>query len=109
MVSAHRDIPVNRDEFYPGFMSNKENAFYKELKARETVQNGGRKVIFLLIVHVILFSVLHLLLFIIRKNTIINAVLKLTNAKIHSFYSIYAGECRFTSVDTQPFASKGIL
>ena len=31
---------------------------------------------------------IHLLLFITRKYTIINASLKLTNAKIHSFYSI---------------------
>ena len=39
MVSAYRDIPVNLDEIYPGFICTKENAFYKELKARETVQN----------------------------------------------------------------------
>ena len=31
---------------------------------------------------------LHLLLFITRKYTIINANLKLINAKVHSFYSI---------------------
>ena len=31
---------------------------------------------------------LHLLLFIIRKYTIINVNLKLINEKIHSFYSI---------------------
>ena len=41
MVSAYRD------GFYPGFICNKENAFYKELKTRETVQNGDRKVILL--------------------------------------------------------------
>ena len=58
MVAAYRDIPVYRDKYYLGFICNKENAFYKELKARETVQNGGRKVIFRLIVHVILFSML---------------------------------------------------
>ena len=33
-------------------------------------------------------KVLHLLLFITRKYTIIYAKLKLVNAKIHSFYSI---------------------
>ena len=52
MVSAYKDIPVNREEFHPGIIRNKENAFYKELKARETVQNGGRKVIFLLILRI---------------------------------------------------------
>ena len=58
MVSTYHAIPVNRDEFYPGFICNKENAFYKDLKARKTAQNGGRKVILLLIVHVILFNML---------------------------------------------------
>ena len=43
-------------EFYSRFICNKENAFNKELKAWETVQNGDRKMIFRLIVHVILFS-----------------------------------------------------
>ena len=33
MVSAYWD------EFYLGFIGNKENAFYKELKAWEIVQN----------------------------------------------------------------------
>ena len=33
-------------------------------------------------------SILHLLLFITRKYTIINANLKLINAKLHSFYSV---------------------
>ena len=60
MVSVYRDIQVNRDEFYPGFICSKKSAFYKELKARETVQNGGRKVNFLLIVHVILNSACYL-------------------------------------------------
>ena len=37
---------------------------------------------------VLVLMVLHLLLFITRKYTIINANPKLINAKIHSFYSI---------------------
>ena len=37
---------------------NKENVFYKELKVRETVQHGGRKVIFLLTLHITLFGML---------------------------------------------------
>ena len=45
------------------------------------------------------FRKLYLSLFIIRKYTIINTYLKLINA-IHS---------KFASVDTQPFALKGIL
>ena len=58
MISAYWDISVNQEELYTWFTCNKENLFYKELQARETEQNGGRKVIFMMTVYVILFSIL---------------------------------------------------
>ena len=41
---------------------------------------------------------LHLLLFITRKYTIISANLKLVNAKIHSFYSIDIHKRRYATI-----------
>ena len=42
--------------------------------------------------------IVHLLLSITRKYTIINANLKLINAKVHSFYSIYIHERRYATI-----------
>ena len=50
------------------------------------------------------YQVIHLLLLTTRKYSIINANLKLIDAKY-----IHIIQSAFTSVDTQPFASKGLL
>ena len=43
-------------------------------------------------------GLIHLLLFITRKYTIINAKLRLTNAEIHSFYSMDIYWCRYATI-----------